>query len=137
MMWRSSNTLGNTTKTYDEFKAKMYKLYPSLSNNIYTVHYLDALVGQHAQLDVKSAAKLGKFHLQFQAISKYLISKNWMSKAEQTQSFLQGLQLNLESQVKNQLQIIKQNHNPEDLYNLTDLYKAASFVLKGSAPLAL
>ena len=59
-----------------------------------------------------------------------------MLKAKQTCSFLWGLQLDLESQVKNWLQIIKQNHDPEDLYNLTDLYEVASFVLKGSTPLA-
>ena len=59
-----------------------------------------------------------------------------MLTAEQSWSFLQGLQPELESQVRNWLQIIKQNHDPEDLYDLTDLYKAASFILKGSAPLA-
>ena len=136
MMWRSSNTLGDITKTYNEFRAEMYKLYPGLSDNVYTVHCLDVLVGQCARLGVKSMAKLGEFHLQFRAILKYLISKNWMLKAKQTRSFLQGLQPELESQVKNQLQIIKQNHDLEDPYDLTDLYKAASFVLKGSMPLA-
>ena len=87
-MWKSSDMLADPNQSYNDFKAEMYRLYPGLSNNIYPVHHLDALVGQSTQLGIKSSAKLGKFHLHFQAISKYLISKNQMSQAEETQSFL-------------------------------------------------
>ena len=87
-MWKSSDTLADPNQSYDDFKEEMYRLYPGSSDDVYTVHHLDALVGQSTQLGIKSSAKLGKFHLHFQAISKYLISKNQMSQAEETQSFL-------------------------------------------------
>ena len=83
-MWKSSDMRSNQGQNYDAIKEEMYKLYPSLSNNVYTVHHLDTLVRQCTCLGIKSAAELGEFHLQFWAISKYLISKNRMSQAEQT-----------------------------------------------------
>ena len=81
-MWKSSNMLSDQGQNYNVFKEEIYKLYPSLSNDIYTVHHLDVLVGQCTHLETKSAAELGKFHLQFWAISKYLISKNQILQAE-------------------------------------------------------
>ena len=86
------------------------------------------------QLGIRTSAELGEFHLYFWAILKYLISKNQMSQAEETWLFLQGLQPDLKNWVKNWLQIIKPNHNPQDPYDLTDLYNVASFVLQGSVP---
>ena len=136
-MWKSSDTLSDQGQNYDAFREEMYKLYPGSSDDVYTVHHLNTLVGQHTHLGIKSMVKLGEFHLQFWAISKYLRSKNRMPQAEQTWSFLPGLQPNLESQVRNQLQIIKPNHNLQDPHDLTDLYNAASFVLQGSALVAL
>ena len=133
-MWKSSDTLADPNQSYDDFKDEMYRLYPGSSKDVYTVHHLDALVGQSTRLGIRSSAELGEFHLHFRAISKYLISKNQMSQAEETWSFLRGLQPDLENRVRNRLQIIKPNHNPQDPYDLTDLYNAASFVLQGSAP---
>lgn len=43
-----------------------------------------------------------------------------------------GLQPDLESQVRNKLQIIKLYHNLQDPQDLTDLYNVASFILQGS-----
>jgi hypothetical protein len=82
--WQSSNTIADATKTYDNFKEEMYKLYLCSSDDIFTIHHLDTLIRQCICLGVKNVVELGDFHLQFRTISKYLISKNWMSQAEQT-----------------------------------------------------
>jgi hypothetical protein len=132
--WRSSDTLTDATKSFNEFKDEMYKLYPGSSDDVFTIHHLDALLGQRARLGVQNATELGEFHLEFRTISKYLISKNRMSQAEQTRGFLRGLQPELENKVKQRLQIILPQHNPQDPYDLKDLYEAASFCLLGSAP---
>jgi hypothetical protein len=57
-----------------------------------------------------------------------------MSQAKQTRGFLCTLQPKLENQVKQQLQIMKPQHNPQDPYVLKDLYEAAGYCLLGSAP---
>ncbi|KAF8268061.1 hypothetical protein EI94DRAFT_1579029 [Lactarius quietus] len=77
--WKSSNTLNDPTKTYNNFKMEMYHLYPGSSGDISTVHHLDALVGECAQLGIKTATELGVYHLDFKIISKYLIGKNCKS----------------------------------------------------------
>jgi len=47
-----------------------------------------------------------------------------------------GLQPELEQQVKQRLQLKKPDHNPQDPYDLEDIYDAASYVLQGMAPVA-
>jgi hypothetical protein len=57
-----------------------------------------------------------------------------MSQAKQTRGFLRALQPKLENKVKQRLQIMKPQHNPQDPYALKDLYEAAGYCLLGSAP---
>ena len=82
--WKSSDTLADPTKTYDEFKAEMYAFYPGSSVNVFTVHHLDALVGEWARIGIWTMTELGAYHLRFRTISKYLISKNRFSQPEQS-----------------------------------------------------
>jgi hypothetical protein len=131
--WRSSDTLADQTTDFDDFKEEMFELYPGSSDDVFTIHHLDTLVGQRTWLGVQNATELGHFHLEFRTISKYLISKNRLSQAEQTRGFLRGLQPELENKVKQRLQITKPQHNPQDPYNLKDLFDAASFCLLRSA----
>ena len=121
-------------KTFDQIKDKMFKLYPGSSEDVFTIHHIDALIGQHGWLGIQNAAELGKFHLEFCTLSKYLMSKNCMSQAEQMWGFLQGLRPDLEDKVKRHLQIIELQHNLQDPYELNDLYEAACYCLLDSTP---
>jgi hypothetical protein len=133
-MWRASDTFMDAAKTYEDFKKEIHKYYPGSSEDLYTIHHLDTLIGGCTRLGVWNAAELGDFHLQFRMISKYLIDKSRMSQAKQTRGFLRVLQPKLENQVKQWLQITKPQHNPQDPYALKDLYEAAGYCLLGSAP---
>ncbi|KAF8258332.1 hypothetical protein EI94DRAFT_1622905, partial [Lactarius quietus] len=117
------------TKSYNDFKTEMYCLYPGSSEDVSTVHHLDALIGKHTQLGIKTATELGDYHLDFKTISKYLIGKNHMSKAKQAQAFFRGFQPELEQQIRNWLQIVKPPHDPRDPYDLDDIYNVANYVL--------
>jgi hypothetical protein len=132
--WKASNTYTDLTKTYAEFKAEIHKFYPGSSNNVFTIHHLDTLIGERAQLSICNATELGNFHLQFRTISKYLIDKHRMLQAEEMQGFLHVLQPELESQVRQRLQITDLQHDPQDLYKLGKLYEAAAYCLLGSVP---
>jgi hypothetical protein len=99
-MWKASNTYTDITKTYAEFKTEIHKFYPGSSNNVFTIHHLDMLIGEHMQLGICNVTELGNFHLQFRTISKYLIDKRRMSQAEEMQGFLCTLQPELENQVR-------------------------------------
>jgi hypothetical protein len=132
--WKASNTYTDLTKTYAEFKAEIHKFYPGSSDNVFTIHHLDMLIGERAQLGICNTTELGDFHLQFRTISKYLIDKHRMSQAEETQGFLHVLQPELENQVRQRLQITDLQHDPQDLYKLGKLYEAAAYCLLGSVP---
>lgn len=121
-------------KTFDQFKDKMFKLYPGLSEDVFTIHHIDVLIGQQVQLGIQNAAELSEFHLKFCTISKYLMSKNHMSQAEQMRGFLRGLRPNVEDKVKWCLQIIELQHNLQDPYELNDLYEAECYCLLDSTP---
>ena len=98
-MWRASETYSDVMKTYDDFKAEIHEFYPGSTDDVSTVHHLDMLIGERARLGIRNATELGKFHLQFRTISKHLISKNRLSKGEQTCGFLRALQPELENLV--------------------------------------
>jgi hypothetical protein len=132
--WRASDTFMDAAKTYEDFKKEIHKYYPGSSEDIYTIHHLDALISGRARLGVWNASELGDFHLQFRTISKYLIDKSRMLQAEQMRAFLRTLQPKFENQVRQRLQITKLKHNPQDPYALKDLYEAAGYCLLGSAP---
>ncbi|KAF8265399.1 hypothetical protein EI94DRAFT_1804466 [Lactarius quietus] len=97
--WKSSDTLKDPTKSYNDFKTEMYCLYPGSSEDVSTVHHLDALVGKCTGLGIKTVTELGDYHLDFKTISKYLIGKNHMSKAKQAQALFRGFQPELEQQI--------------------------------------
>ena len=63
-----------------------------------------------------------------------IISKNRLSKGEQTRGFLRALQPELENLVRQRLQITKPLHDPQDPYDLKDLYDATNYCILGSAP---
>ena len=132
--WKASETYADTTKTYDEFKKEIHEFYPGSMDDVFTIQHLDMLIGERARLGIRNATELGEFHLQFRTISKYLISKNRISKGEETRGFLHTLQPELESRVRQRLQNTKPDHDPQDPYDLKELYDAAVFCIKGSAP---
>ncbi|KAH9025616.1 hypothetical protein EDB84DRAFT_1564013 [Lactarius hengduanensis] len=133
-VFRTSDALTDAAKTYDEYKAEIYKLYPGSSDDIHTILHLDTLVGQRARIGIISELELGDYYRQFKVISKYLISKNRMSQAEQTRAFMRGLQPEMEQQVKQRLQLKFPDHNQQDPYNPDELYDAASYVIQGRTP---
>ncbi len=136
-LWKTTPAFEDVTKTYDEFKADIFRLYPGASDDrTYTMQDLDAAVGEHAQVGIFTASDLGEYHRQFLLITCYLISKNRMSTAEQSRAFLRGFWPDLAHCVMQRLQLKKPDHMPDDPYDLVDIYDATNFVLMGTSPSA-
>ena len=136
-LWKTTDAWADATKTYEEFKAEVSKLYPgSASDRTFTMQDMDALIGQYARTGIRSAAELGEYHRQFLLISRYLVSKNHMATQEQSRTFLHlhGFPAQLEAAVYQRLQVKFLNHHPDDPYPLSDIYEAASYVLACSTP---
>ncbi|KAH9037343.1 hypothetical protein EDB84DRAFT_1268747 [Lactarius hengduanensis] len=137
-LWMGVPAWADQTKTYDEFKAGVLRLYPQASDDAtFTIHDLDATVGERARLGILNSNDLGDYYRDFLVISQYLVSKNRLSAAEQSRAFIRGFQPTLEQHIKQRLQLKKPDHNPQDTYELDDIYDAAAFVLMGTSPATL
>ncbi|KAH9009722.1 hypothetical protein EDB85DRAFT_2162357 [Lactarius pseudohatsudake] len=133
-LWMGVPAWADQTKTYDEFKAGVLRLYPQASDDAtFTIHDLDATVGEQARLGILNSNDLGDYYQDFLVISQYLVSKNRLSAAEQSRAFICGFQPTLEQHIKQRLQLKKPDHNPQDTYELNDIYDAAAFVLMATA----
>ena len=134
-LWKTTEAWTDPTKTYDEFKAEVFKLYPgSSSDRTYTMQDLDLIIGHYARIGILTSTDLGEYYRRFLLISRYLISKNRLSTQEQSRSFLRGLPPQLEAKVRQRLQQKLIDHFPDDPYALSDIYEAVSYVLMGAGP---
>jgi hypothetical protein len=62
-----------------------------------------------------------------------LLTKNRISKAEQSRAFTRGFQLDLWRQISRRLKIKLPNHDTDDFYPLFEINKAAKHVLHGTS----
>ena len=137
-LWKTTDAWTDQTKTYDEFKTEVFKLYPgAIGDWTYTMQDLDAVIGHYACIGIVTAADLGEYYRKFLLISQYLISKNHLAMQEQSRTFFCGLQPQLESLVWQRLQQKFIDHFPDDPYDLSAIYEAVSYVLMGNTSATL
>jgi hypothetical protein len=133
-LWKTAEAWRDVTKSYNDFKQEVFKLYPgATSDRTYTIQELDLVIGHYARIGIISSADLGEYHRRFLLISRYLISKNQLATQEQSRSFFRGLGPQLETKVRQRLQQKLIDHFPDDPYALSDIYEAAHYVLMGTA----
>ena len=133
-LWKTTEAWADATKTYNEFKEEVLKLYPgAMSDRTYTIQDLDLVIGHYVRIGIIGSADLGEYHRRFLLISRYLISKNRLATQEQSRSFFRGLGPQLEGKVRQRLQQKLIDHFPDDPYPLSDIYEAAHYVLMGTA----
>jgi hypothetical protein len=84
------------TKTFDHFKSAIFKLYPrSESERKWTIANMDKLVGEQLQMGILNVSDLGNYYQVFYTITQFLLTKNCISEAEQSQAFIRGFQPDL------------------------------------------
>ncbi|KAJ3473253.1 hypothetical protein NLI96_g13075 [Meripilus lineatus] len=136
-IWSSLPSFSDRDKTYIDFKTAVQSLYPSSnSDRKFTVNDLDLLITRFARQGVHTIEDLSSYYRQYHAMSTFLIQKDRISKGEQSRGFKRGLPDSLWTRIAARLQIVLPKHNPEDYYQLTDIYDAATFVLHGTVPVS-
>ena len=84
-LWKTTKAWSDQTKTYNDFKAEVGKLYPGTSSDrTYTIQDLDTVIGHYARIRILNNLDLGEYYQQFLLISQYLIGKNHLSTQEQS-----------------------------------------------------
>jgi hypothetical protein len=73
------------TKTFDDFKSAIFKLYPSSeSERKWTIADMDKLVGEQLCVGILDISDLGNYYRVFYTITQFLLTKNCISEAEQS-----------------------------------------------------
>ena len=90
-LWEILPEFADATTSYQQFVDTVYKLYPgSDTERCWSIGDMEKLVGEASRVGISSLADLGKYHREFIAMATFLITKNRISAAEQSQAFAHG-----------------------------------------------
>jgi hypothetical protein len=119
----------DVTKTFNEFKSAILKLYPgSESEHKWTIADMDKLVGEQLQMGILDVSDLGNYYRVFYTITQFLLTKNHISEAEQSRAFTRGFQPDLWCRISCRLEIKLPNHDLDNFYPLFEINEAAKHV---------
>ena len=118
------------TDNWEEFKKEIYALYPgSTGDRKYSVANLETLTEKQATIPMESSEEFGRYYRAFSKISTFLKKKNKLTDREISAQFIQGLSYSFRVKVRAQLKAQSPTHHTDDPYPLTDISKAALFLL--------
>ena len=131
-IWKTFPEFINNNKTYKEFKDAILIHYPDATGDfVYSIRDMDLLIGERQRLGINSTKDLSDYHLQFVAITTWLISKGQLGDLEQQRAYVRAFQTPLLTAIMNRLQLKKPDHHPNVPHKVEEVYDAARFVLQG------
>ena len=92
---------------------------------------MDLLIGKRQQVGITSPKDLSDYHLQFIAITTWLISKGQLGNLEQQRAYIWAFQPSLLNAIMNRLQLKNSNCHPNIPHKVKEVHEAAQFVLQG------
>jgi len=134
-VWKTIPEFKDANATYDQYKAAIMVHYPDASGDyVYSIRDMDMLIGERQRVGISSAKDLSEYHLQFTAITSWLIDKEQLSKLEQQRAYIRVFQTPLLNAISNRLQLKNPDHHPNLPYKVSEVYDAARFILQGALP---
>ena len=131
-IWKTFPEFLDNNKTYTNFKDAILVHYPDASGNfIYSTRDMDLLIGECQHVGISSTKDLSNDHLQFIAITTWLISKEQLGNLEQQRAYIRAFQPPLLTATTNCLQLKYPNHHPNIPHKVEEVYDTAQFVLQG------
>ena len=85
----------------------------------------------NANIGISSTKDLSNYHLQFIAITTWLISKGQLGDLEQQRAYIRAFQPPLLTVIINCLQLKYPDHHPNVPHKVEEVYDTAQFVLQG------
>ena len=87
--WKTFPEFIENNKTCNDFKDVILVYYPDASGNfVYSIRDMDLLIGKQQHVGITSTEDLSNYHLQFIAITTWLISKGQLSDLEQQRAYI-------------------------------------------------
>ena len=131
-IWKTFIEYSDNTKTYEQFKDSILIHYPDASGDfIYSLRDMDQLIGERQRIGITTTQDLSAYHLQFIAITTWLISKGQLGDLEQQRAYVRAFQPPFLSAIMTRLQYKDHDHHPNVPYKIKIVYEAARFILQG------
>ena len=88
-MWKTFPEFKSPTTSYQDFKRATLKYYPDTAGDfIYSLRDMNILVGEHLWNAIISLKDLLDYHMQFSAITTWLIKKKQLGHLEQQRAYV-------------------------------------------------
>ena len=88
-MWKTFPEFKSPATSYQDFKKAILKYYPDAAGDfIYLLWDMDILVGECLQNGIISPKDLLDYHMQFSAITSWLIEKEQLGRLEQQRAYI-------------------------------------------------
>src|SRR6202522_710281 len=130
-IWKTFPEFSDSTKTYQQFKEAIIVHYPDASGDfVFSIRDMDLLIGERQRIGINSTKDLSDYHLQFLAITTWLISKKQLGNLEQQRAYINAFPSSLLAATMNRLQLKHSDHHP-NVPSVQDVYEAARFVIQG------
>src|SRR5271168_3590743 len=131
-LWKYLPEFDDPTINYADFKNAIMDYYPDAAEFLHSITDIDSSTDERQRTGMTSVQDLSDYHLQFMAITTWLIKKGQLSELEQGRAYIRAFPAQLQSTIVTRLQFKNPYHHPGIPYPVTDVYNTAkSLVLHG------
>ena len=123
--WQCFPEYAKATASYSDFKDAILSFY-----FIYSLRTMEMLISDAQRSIISTSAQLYEFHMQFLAVSSWLIKERQLDSFGQMRSYIKAFQPSLSLAISQHLNIQHPDHDPCAAYPISDVYDAAQFVLE-------
>src|SRR5271155_4752155 len=95
-IWKSFPEFKSPSIPYEEFKKTILFHYPKASGDFfYSIGDMNLLISERRRVGITSARDLSDYHLEFMAMTTWLIEKKHLGNLEQRRAYIRGFQSQL------------------------------------------
>src|ERR1700721_911758 len=116
-------------KSFQAFKDAILSHYPVAAGGyIYSNRDMDMLIGERQRLGITTNKDLADYHLQFMAITNWLIAKKLLGEFKQQRAYIRAFSPELLHAIMNRLQITHSTHPQNQPFEVQEVYEAARYI---------
>src|ERR1700678_936264 len=130
-IWQYIPEFDEPTSTYADFKDAIMEFYPEAAEFLYAITDIDSLTDERQRLGMTTVQDLSDYHLQFMAITTWLIKKGQLCELGQKRAYIRAFPAQLLPRIVTRLQFSNPKHHPGIPYPVTDVYNTAKNILQG------
>jgi hypothetical protein len=130
-LWKCIPEFNDPTSTYADFKNAIMEFYPEAAEFLYSITNIDSLTDKRQRTGMTTVQDLSDYHLQFMAITTWLIKKGQLCELGQKRAYIQAFPAQLLPTLITQLQVNFPKHHPGIPYPVTEVYNTARTILQG------